>query len=39
MIEILKSYTNGGKSLHHQSHGESVLTLVQNRFGETAYIF
>ena len=29
--EIIYSY--GGKSLHHQSHGESVLTLVQNRFG------
>lgn len=28
---ILDSY--GGKSLHHQSHGESFLALVQNRFG------
>jgi predicted ATPase len=28
---ILKSY--GGKSLHRQSHGESFLALVQNRFG------
>lgn len=23
----------GGKSLHHRSHGESFLALVQNRFG------
>lgn len=28
---LLGSY--GGKSLHHQSHGESFLALVQNRFG------
>ena len=28
---ILASY--GGKSLHSQSHGESFLALVQNRFG------
>jgi predicted ATPase len=24
----------GGKSLHHQSHGESFLSLFQNRFGK-----
>lgn len=29
--KLLQSY--GGKSLHHQSHGESFLSLVQNRFG------
>ena len=28
---LLDSY--GGKSLHRQSHGESFLALVQNRFG------
>ena len=28
---VIDSY--GGKSLHHQSHGESFLALVQNRFG------
>ena len=28
---IIDSY--GGKSLHHQSHGESFLAIVQNRFG------
>lgn len=28
---IIDSY--GGKSLHEQSHGESFLALVQNRFG------
>ena len=28
---IIDSY--GGVSLHHQSHGESFLALVQNRFG------
>jgi predicted ATPase len=28
----LRSY--GGKSLHAQSHGESFLALVENRFGE-----
>ncbi|NLZ45671.1 MAG: AAA family ATPase [Clostridiales bacterium] len=29
--KISESY--GGASLHHQSHGESFLSLVQNRFG------
>lgn len=29
--KLLGSY--GGKSLHKQSHGESFLSLVQNRFG------
>ena len=28
---IKQSY--GGRSLHHQSHGESFLSIVQNRFG------
>lgn len=29
----------GGKSLHHQSHGESFLSIVQNRFrGDGVYI-
>ncbi|WP_395014471.1 AAA family ATPase [Robinsoniella peoriensis] len=29
----------GGKSLHHQSHGESFLAIVQNRFrGDGVYI-
>ncbi|QVY59914.1 AAA family ATPase [Cytobacillus gottheilii] len=29
----------GGKSLHHQSHGESFLTLFQHRFnGEALYL-
>lgn len=28
---VIDSY--GGTSLHHQSHGESFLALVQNRFG------
>ena len=28
---LYQSY--GGKSLHHQSHGESFLSLVHNRFG------
>jgi predicted ATPase len=33
----LKGY--GGKSLHHQSHGESFMALVQNRFrGRGLYI-
>ncbi len=27
------SASYGGSSLHHQSHGESFLALVQNRFG------
>lgn len=30
--DYYKSY--GGKSLHHQSHGESFLSLIQNRFTE-----
>lgn len=29
--DLLQHY--GGVSLHHQSHGESFLALVQNRFG------
>lgn len=30
----------GGKSLHHQSHGESFLSLVENRFGGSGrYVF
>lgn len=30
------SYSSyGGKSLHHQSHGESFLALFKNRFGRT----
>lgn len=29
---LLQSY--GGASLHHQSHGESFLSIVQNRFGK-----
>jgi predicted ATPase len=34
---FLKSY--GGKSLHQQSHGESFLSLIQNRFrGKGLYI-
>lgn len=28
---VINSY--GGVSLHHQSHGESFLSIVQNRFG------
>lgn len=27
----------GGKSLHEQSHGESFITLVENRFGQGLY--
>lgn len=27
----------GGKSLHNQSHGESFLSLVQNRFRENGF--
>lgn len=35
--KIVQSY--GGKSLHNQSHGESFLSLVQNRFrGQGLYI-
>jgi predicted ATPase len=29
---VINSY--GGKSLHEQSHGESFLALIKNRFGE-----
>ena len=29
--KLISNY--GGKSLHHQSHGESFLSLVKNRFG------
>jgi len=36
-IGFLQSY--GGKSLHHQSHGESFMSLVSNRFrGKGLYI-
>ncbi len=31
MVPLVKSY--GGKSLHNQSHGESFLSLITNRFG------
>lgn len=31
-LEVTSSY--GGKSLHEQSHGESFLALMMNRFGE-----
>ena len=35
---LTESY--GGKSLHHQSHGESFLALVQNRLGgQGLYLF
>lgn len=35
--KILSSY--GGKSLHRQSHGESFISLVENRFGrDSLYI-
>lgn len=35
---LVESY--GGKSLHHQSHGESFLSLVQNRLGGSGlYLF
>lgn len=35
--DFLQSY--GGKSLHHQSHGESFMSLVSNRFrGKGLYI-
>lgn len=35
---LVDSY--GGKSLHHQSHGESFLALVQNRLGGNGlYLF
>lgn len=31
--EVGASGSYGGKSLHHQSHGESFLSLVEHRFG------
>jgi predicted ATPase len=34
---ILNSY--GGKSLHHQSHGESFLSFLTNRVGRGLYFF
>ena len=35
---LVESY--GGRSLHHQSHGESFLSLVQNRLGGSGlYLF
>jgi predicted ATPase len=35
--DIIEGY--GGKSLHHQSHGESFMSLMQNRFkGQGLYI-
>lgn len=35
---LVESY--GGRSLHHQSHGESFLSLVQNRLGGNGlYLF
>lgn len=33
--EILKAY--GGRSLHEQSHGESFLSLILNRFGPNGF--
>lgn len=38
-IDLLENHPNkyakyGGKSLHHQSHGESFLSLFNNAFGE-----
>ncbi|MEO7326689.1 MAG: AAA family ATPase [Dokdonella sp.] len=35
-VSDLRAY--GGKSLHHQSHGESFLALFQNRFEHGLYI-
>lgn len=36
-VKMIGSY--GGKSLHNQSHGESFLSIVQNRFsGQGVYI-
>lgn len=32
---IIDAY--GGTSLHHQSHGESFLSLMMNRFGENGF--
>src|SRR5262249_10394281 len=34
--QLLRSY--GGKSLHEQSHGESFLSLMTNRFSAGIYI-
>ncbi|SDC93096.1 Predicted ATPase [Terribacillus halophilus] len=34
--EIGSYHAYGGKSLHHQSHGEAFLSLFQNRFGKRA---
>jgi predicted ATPase len=34
-VNALQSY--GGKSLHEQSHGESFMSLVENRFGQGLY--
>ena len=34
---VIDSY--GGVSLHRQSHGESFLSLIENRFGGTVCIF
>jgi predicted ATPase len=31
--EVGAAGSYGGKSLHHQSHGESFLALVEHRFG------
>ena len=38
-IDDLKININyyGGKSLHNQSHGESFLSLIQNRFGDNGF--
>lgn len=36
-LQLLKSY--GGKSLHEQSHGESFLALILNRFGPDGLYF
>lgn len=35
-VSTLMAY--GGKSLHHQSHGESFLALFDNRFEQGLYI-
>lgn len=37
-IETLGAQRNyGGRSLHEQSHGESFMSLVENRFGQGLY--
>lgn len=37
--EIKAAHSYGGVSLHHQSHGESFMSLIQNRFsGNGIYI-